>query len=165
MLPRVAELPQIEKAEFRAVLGHFASGVTVVTGIDGEGPVGLTCQSFFSLSLDPPLIAIAPSNTSVSWPRIAAVGSFCVNVLSAEQEAVARDFAVSGGDKFTGVGWSPASSGAPHIHDVLAWLDCDIREVIDGGDHRLVVGRVRELGSGRGEPLLFYRAGFGTFQS
>lgn len=160
-----AEPSPIEKAEFRAVLGHFASGVTVVTGIDAEGPLGLTCQSFFSLSLDPPLIAIAPANTSVSWPRIEATGSFCANVLAQDQEPIAWAFASSGGDKFVGVGWSPTTTGCPHIHGALAWIDCDVHEVLDGGDHRLVVGHVRELGSDPGEPLLFYRGGFGTFQA
>lgn len=155
----------IEKAEFRTVLGHFASGVTVVTGVDSEGPLGLTCQSFFSLSLDPPLIAIAPANSSVSWPRIEKTGSFCANVLASDQEAIAWAFAASGGDKFAGIGWAPTGTGSPHIHGVLAWIDCEIHQVIDGGDHRLVVGHVRELGSGPGEPLLFYRSGFGTFQA
>lgn len=155
----------IEKAEFRTVLGHFASGVAVVAGIDADGPVGLTCQSFFSLSLDPPLIAMAPANTSVSWPRIEAAGRFCVNILADDQEAVAWAFASSGGDKFVGIGWSPANSGSPRLHGALAWIDCDLHQVLDGGDHRLVVGRVRELGSGEGEPLLFYRAGFGTFRA
>jgi 3-hydroxy-9,10-secoandrosta-1,3,5(10)-triene-9,17-dione monooxygenase reductase component len=155
----------IEKAAFRTVLGHFASGVAVVAGVDSDGPVGLTCQSFFSLSLDPPLIAIAPANSSVSWPRVEASGSFCVNILADDQEAIAWAFASSGGDKFAGIGWSPAMSGSPRLHGALAWIDCDLHEVLDGGDHRLVVGRVRDLGNESGEPLLFYRGGFGTFRS
>src|SRR5580700_3308795 len=92
----------IESATYRTVLGHFASGVVVVTGIEEERPVGLTCQSFFSLSLDPPLIAIAPGRSSTSWPRVAASGAFCANILSADQEAIGRNFAVSGADKFSG---------------------------------------------------------------
>jgi 3-hydroxy-9,10-secoandrosta-1,3,5(10)-triene-9,17-dione monooxygenase reductase component len=159
------ESSPIEKATFRTVLGHFASGVAVVAGIDGDGPVGLTCQSFFSLSLDPPLIAIAPANSSVSWPRIEASGSFCVNVLADDQEATAWGFASSGGDKFAGIGWSPATTGSPRLHGALAWIDCDLEQVVEGGDHRLVVGRVRDLDSGSGEPLLFYRGGFGTFRA
>jgi 3-hydroxy-9,10-secoandrosta-1,3,5(10)-triene-9,17-dione monooxygenase reductase component len=75
----------IEKGEFRSVLGHFASGVTVVAGVDAEGPVGLTCQSFFSLSIDPPLVALAPAESSTSWPRVQASGSFCINILAQEQ--------------------------------------------------------------------------------
>jgi 3-hydroxy-9,10-secoandrosta-1,3,5(10)-triene-9,17-dione monooxygenase reductase component len=161
----VSEDPSpIEKAQFRTVLGHFASGVTVVAGIDREGPVGLTCQSFFSLSLDPPLICVAPALSSVSWPRVEASGAFCVNVLAQDQEAIAWAFASSGGDKFAGVGWSAGATGSPRLHGALAWIDCELEQVLEGGDHKLVVGRVRELESGPGEPLLFYRAGFGTFQ-
>jgi 3-hydroxy-9,10-secoandrosta-1,3,5(10)-triene-9,17-dione monooxygenase reductase component len=161
----VSEPSEIEKGAFRTVLGHFASGVTVVAGVDAEGPVGLTCQSFFSLSLDPPLIAIAPARTSVSWPRVEASGSFCVNILADDQEAIAWAFASSGGDKFAGVGWQPATTGSPRLLGALAWIDCDVEEVLDGGDHQLVVGRVRDLGSEAGEPLLFYRGGLGTFQA
>jgi 3-hydroxy-9,10-secoandrosta-1,3,5(10)-triene-9,17-dione monooxygenase reductase component len=155
----------IEKGEFRSVLGHFASGVTVVAGVDAEGPVGLTCQSFFSLSIDPPLVALAPAESSTSWPRVQASGSFCINILAQEQESVAWEFASSGGDKFAGVGWTPATTGSPRLAGALAWIDCDLEQVLDGGDHRLVVGRVRELGSIPGQPLLFYRGGFGTFGS
>ncbi len=155
----------IEQAEFRTVLGHFASGVVVVTGHGEHGPVGLTCQSFFSVSLDPPLIAFAPSAASSSWPRIEAAGTCTVNVLADSQEAVARGFARSGVDKFAGVGWSPGAEGAPRIHDSLAWLDCRIERVVEAGDHRLVLGRVTGLATGGGEPLLFYRGAFGGFRS
>jgi 3-hydroxy-9,10-secoandrosta-1,3,5(10)-triene-9,17-dione monooxygenase reductase component len=155
----------IEAATFRAVLGHFASGVCIVTGMEDGSPVGLTCQSFFSLSIDPPLIAIAPAIGSTSWPRVAASGAFCVNILSVDQEAVCRNFAVSGGDKFAGVGWSPTQTGSPRLHDVLAWIDCSIERVHTEGDHLLVIGRVHDLDHGSGEPLLFYRAGFGSFRA
>jgi flavin reductase (DIM6/NTAB) family NADH-FMN oxidoreductase RutF len=94
---------------------------------------------------------------------VARSGAFCVNILSSEQEPLARTFAVSGGDKFQGVGWSPTASGAPRMHDVLAWIDCTIEDVHDAGDHFLAIGRVIDLAAARGEPLLFYRAGFGTF--
>lgn len=155
----------IEQAQFRTVLGHFASGVVVVTGQTAAGPGGLTCQSFFSLSLDPPLVAFAPAASSTSWPGIEAAGSCTVNVLSEGQEALARGFARSGSDKFAGVGWAPGATGAPRLHDTLAWLDCRIETVLEGGDHRIAIARVVELGSRRGEPLLFYRGGFGTFRA
>ncbi len=102
-----------DSARFREVLGHFATGVTIVTAMEGDEPVGFTCQAFSSLSLDPPLVALAPGKNSTSWPRIAATGSFCVNILAEDQEALSRDFAVSGGDKFTGVGWHPAAQRSP----------------------------------------------------
>jgi 3-hydroxy-9,10-secoandrosta-1,3,5(10)-triene-9,17-dione monooxygenase reductase component len=155
----------IEQGEFRTVLGHFASGVVVVTGGHEHSPTGFTCQSFFSLSLDPPLVALAPGKSSTSWPRVAEAGAFCANVLADDQEALARTFATSGADKFAGVGWSPAPTGVPRLHGALAWVDCTIATVHDAGDHHLVVARVVGLESGPGRPLLFYRGGFGGFES
>lgn len=152
-----------ETARFREVLGHFASGVTVVTAMEDVGPVGFTCQAFTSLSLDPPLVALAPGKSSTSWPRIAEAGRFCVNILADDQEALCRDFAVSGGDKFTGIGWSPGSTGAPVLDGVLAWVECELLLVHDAGDHELVFGRVVDLGVNPGAPLLYYRGGFGRF--
>jgi 3-hydroxy-9,10-secoandrosta-1,3,5(10)-triene-9,17-dione monooxygenase reductase component len=156
---------EIEKAEFRTVLGHFASGVVVVTGRGPGGPAGFTCQSFCSLSLDPLLVAFAPSLTSSSWPPIEASGTCTINVLSEEQEALARSFARSGADKFAGVGWTPGSTGGARLEGSLAWLDCRIDAVLPGGDHKVVVASVIELGVGHGDPLVFYRGGFGTFRS
>jgi len=155
----------VDAGEFRATLGHFASGVVVVTAIHDGRPTGFTCQSFFSLSLDPPLVAVAPGKSSTSWPKVAEAGSFCANVLAADQESLARTFANSGADKFAGVGWSPAPSGPPRLHGALAWVDCDIETVHDAGDHQLAVARVVGLETGHGQPLLFYRGGFGGFES
>ena len=155
----------IDSAEFRTVLGHFASGVTIVAGAGAEGPVGLTCQAFFGASLEPPLVLISPQLTSTSWPRVAETGAFCVNVLAEDQESLCRAFAVSGGDKFKGVGWSPAPTGSPIIRGSLAWIDCRIEEVRQAGDHLLVLGAVVEMGYGRGRPLIFYRGGFGGFEA
>ncbi len=159
--------PLIEQAQYREVLGHFASGVVIVTGAAGEGsgPAALTCQSFFAVSLDPPLVALSPSRTSKSWPAIEASGAFCANVLASTQESLCRAFASSGGDKFAGVGWSGGVTGAPRLHDALAWIDCSIESTQEAGDHLLVLGRVHSLELGRGEPLLFYRGGFGQFRS
>lgn len=149
---------------FKDALGSFATGVTVVTALDAGGPVGFTCQSVVSLSLDPPFVALAPAKSSTSWPRIASAGSFCVNVLAEDQEEVGRRFAVSGGDKFGGIAWRPAGSGAPLLDGVLAFVDCELELVHDAGDHEIVIGRVLDLGvappaaaAGAG-PLLFYRS-------
>ncbi len=152
-----------EEARFREVLGHFATGVTVVTAMAEGEPVGFTCQAFTSLSLAPPLVALAPGKNSTSWPRIAAAGAFCVNIRAEGQEALCRDFAVSGGDKFAGVGWRPAANGAPLLDGVLAWVECDLLLVHDAGDHELVIGRVQEMGVTGGSPLVYYRGGFGRF--
>lgn len=154
---------RVDIGQFRAVLGHFASGVVLVTGMHEGKPAGLTCQSFFSLSLDPPLIAVAPSKTSTSWPRVSSSGSICVNVLAADQEGLARTFSQTGADKFAGVGWEPAANGAPRLQGALAWLDCTIEDVHEAGDHWLVTARVIEMDYSDGRPLLFYRGGFGGF--
>jgi 3-hydroxy-9,10-secoandrosta-1,3,5(10)-triene-9,17-dione monooxygenase reductase component len=158
--------PTFDGAHFRTVLGHFASGIAIITGMDGSEPVGLTCQSFTSLSLDPPLVGFCPSKSSTSWPRIMPSGAFCVNVLADDQEEVCRVFATKGVDKFRGVGWRAGESGSPIIHDSLAWIDCRIETIHDAGDHVIVVGRVLELGASHsGKPLLFYRGGYGRFEA
>jgi 3-hydroxy-9,10-secoandrosta-1,3,5(10)-triene-9,17-dione monooxygenase reductase component len=156
--------PVVDPAQFRTVLGHFASGVVVVTGRGGSGPAGFTCQSFFAASLQPPLVLISPQLSSTSWPRVAESGAFCVNVLTEAHEALSRTFAVSGGDKFQGVGWSPGPTGSPVLEDALAWIDCRIHQVHEAGDHLLVLGRVVDMGYNRGRPLIFYRGGFGGFE-
>lgn len=157
-----------DPAVFRQVLGHFATGVTVVTGMDDGEPVGFTCQAFTSLSLDPPLVAVAPSLASTSWPRIEPTGRFCVNVLAAPESALARHFAVSGGPKFEGVEWSVSRNNCPVIAGVLAFVDCSLEAVHAAGDHVVAIGRVLDLGVGTDEraaagPLLFYRGEFGSF--
>jgi 3-hydroxy-9,10-secoandrosta-1,3,5(10)-triene-9,17-dione monooxygenase reductase component len=154
-----------DTGRFREVMGHFATGVTIITAMEDEGPVGFTCQAFASLSLDPPLVALAPGKSSTSWPRIARAGTFCVNVLAEDQEALCRDFAVSGGDKFAGVGWRIGGNGAPQLDGVLAWLECSLVATHDAGDHELVIGSVQDMGVTRGRPLVYYRGGFGRFES
>ncbi|MEU8680698.1 flavin reductase family protein [Streptomyces sp. NPDC048611] len=166
---REDERAPMDPMEFRSVLGHFASGVTVITAPGEPGPAGFACQSFASLSLDPPLVTFMVARTSTTWPRIARAGVFCVNVLGAGQGDLCRGFAVSGGDKFAGVRHEPAPvTGAPRLADVPAWIDCTIQAVHTGGDHLIVVGRVEALGTdpaaaGSG-PLLFHRGAFGHFR-
>ena len=156
-------VPPFDTAKFKQAMGMFTTGVTVVAGIEDGQPVGFTCQSFLSLSIDPPYVAVAPSRTSTSWPRIARSGSFCVNVLTEAQEDLGKRFAVSGGPKFDGVDWHPAAdSGSPVIEGSLAWVDCTVELVHDAGDHELILGRVLDLGLGEGSPLLFFRSRFAT---
>jgi 3-hydroxy-9,10-secoandrosta-1,3,5(10)-triene-9,17-dione monooxygenase reductase component len=150
-----------DEATFRSVLARFATGVVVVTGETEEGPAGLTCQSFSSLSLDPPLVLLSTARSSTTWPRIAATGRFAVNVLAAGQEAVSDRFAVSGGDKFAGQGWRRGALGNPLLDGALAHVECDIEALHDGGDHVIVVGRVRALeapGLASESPLVYYRS-------
>lgn len=155
-----------DAARFRQVVGHFCTGVVVVASVPGE-PAGFTVQSFTSVSLDPPLVAVCPARTSSSWPRIRSTGVFCANVLGEDQEAVARTFATRGADKFDGVAWSATpGTGSPALDGALAWIDCRIEAEHDGGDHLVVLARVVGLGVGHeGRPLLFYRGGYGRFES
>jgi len=149
----------------RDVLGHFASGVVVVTArADDDRPLGFTCQSFASLSLDPPLVSFAPARTSSTWPRIRAAGSFCVNVLAEEHRDLSAAFARPGRtvDKFSGIPWCPAPSGAPVLEGISAWIDCTLWREYDGGDHTIAVGLVLHLGADPDRlPLLFYRGDYG----
>ena len=152
-----------DTGSFKDVMSRFTTGVTIVAGIEEDHPVGFTCQSFVSLSIEPPFVAVAPARTSTSWPRIDGAGRFCVNVLADHLEDLCRGFAVSGGDKFRGVDWHPAPiTGAPVIEGSLAWVDCEVELVHDAGDHELIIGKVMDLGVGDGSPLLFFRKGFAT---
>jgi flavin reductase (DIM6/NTAB) family NADH-FMN oxidoreductase RutF/DNA-binding IclR family transcriptional regulator len=153
--------------KFRQVLGHFPTGVAVVTGLDADDkPAGMAVGSFSSVSLDPPLVAFMPDVSSTSWPRFRDSGSFCVNILGAEQESVCRTFAGKGGDKFADLSWTPAGSGSPLLAGVLAWIDCDIEAVHEAGDHFIVIGRVRDLDIGTPAlPLVFFQGGYGRFSS
>lgn len=151
-------------AYYRSVLGHFATGVTVVTA-DADGvPVGVTCQSFSALSLDPPLVAVFAGTASRSWPHIRRSGIFVVNVLAADQEATGRLFASSGADRFGATGWQRGPSGAPVLDGVLAWIECGLDTEVEAGDHVVLIGRVLDLEVARpdADPLLFFRGSFGT---
>ncbi|GGO86798.1 flavin reductase family protein [Wenjunlia tyrosinilytica] len=162
-----SERTPLDPAEFRRVMGHFPTGVAVVTApaAEGEsGPAGFACQSFSSLSLQPPLVSFQVARTSATWPRIARSGVFCANVLSSRQGELCRAFAVSGADKFAGVDWDPAAvTGSPRLRGCLAWVDCTIQAVHTGGDHLIVVGRVEDLDAAGGDPLLYFRGSFHLF--
>ena len=146
---------------FRDVLGRFASGVTVVTGMSNGAPVGMTCQSFSSVSLEPPLVVFIPAKSSRAWPQIQRSGKFCVNFLAADQAGLSNTMASRGVDKFADVKWTPSpETGSPVLDGALAQVDCSIHAVHEAGDHYLVVGRVLDLvahDDGEQDPLLFYR--------
>lgn len=157
-------MSEIDQRVFRDTMGRFGTGVVLVTAIDGDEPVGFAAQSFVSLSLDPPLVALCPARTSTSWPRIRAAGRFCINVLADDQLRLCEAFATRGGDKYAGVAWTPAPSGAPRIEGVLAWIDCALEAEHDAGDHTIAVGRVGALeATSKGAPLLFFAGNYGHF--
>lgn len=149
----------------RTVLGHYATGVTVVTAMDGDHPIGLACNSFTSVSLDPPLVLFCAGNASSTWPRIRAAGKWAVNVLPEDAEETCRLFAQPGADRFAHVTYTVGRTGAPVLSDALAFVDCETEATHDAGDHTIVVGRVMELGYvSEGKPLLYYRGGYGRFE-
>jgi flavin reductase (DIM6/NTAB) family NADH-FMN oxidoreductase RutF/AcrR family transcriptional regulator len=159
-----AEAP-FDSSRFRHVLGHFATGVAVITAIGPSGPVGMVVSSFTSVSLEPPLVAFLPDKSSTSWPNIRAAGAFCVNILSAGQEALCAQFARKGIDKFAGVTWRPSSSGAPILDGGMAWIDCELTQTFESGDHYIAIGRVQQLEAAEyGVPLVFFQGGYGHFQ-
>jgi 3-hydroxy-9,10-secoandrosta-1,3,5(10)-triene-9,17-dione monooxygenase reductase component len=148
---------------FRDVLGRFCTGVTVVTSWWDGAPVGMTCQSFTSVSLSPPLVLFCPAKTSRSWPRIERAGFFCVNLLADGQHELSTRMALSGEHRFDGLPWTPSSTGAPLLEGILGYVDCTIEDVHDAGDHHVVVGSVQDLGLGDAEePLLYFRSTYTT---
>jgi 3-hydroxy-9,10-secoandrosta-1,3,5(10)-triene-9,17-dione monooxygenase reductase component len=156
-----SEPRNLDEARFRTVLGHFPSGLVVVAAAGAHGPQGFTCQSFMSVSLDPPLVAFAPSRSSRTWEAIWGAGTFTVNVLGEDQEDLCRVFAGSGRSKFEGVGWRPARSGAPLLEGAVGWLDCRLWSASEAGDHWVVLGEVVDLGVVSGaRPLVFFRGGY-----
>lgn len=156
----------VTEETIRSVLGHFPTGVVIVTAYSDEEPVGMTLQSFMSLSLDPPLVLLSVAKTSTSWPRIAPSGRFLVNILSQDQDITARQFSKSGADKFAGIEHRIEERlGGPLLHHVSAWVDCAAEQQHDGGDHVIIVARVLEAsvpetGEGGAPPLIFHRSGF-----
>ncbi|HWS32992.1 MAG TPA: flavin reductase family protein [Actinoplanes sp.] len=152
-----------DPARFRRVFGHFATGITVITTVDADGPAGFACQAFAPLSLDPPLVLFCPQAGSETWQRIRDAGVFCVNILTAGQRDVSRLFGTRGADRFATLGWAPAPSGSPVLHDVLTWADCHLEAIHEGGDHAIVTGRVTTLGPCRDTtPLLFHKSRYTT---
>ncbi|HKP08744.1 MAG TPA: flavin reductase family protein [Microbacterium sp.] len=159
----VETTPGLDQRAFRDALGHFASGITIVTGRDEEGPIGFTCQSFYSVSMVPPLISFSVMKTSTTYPRIRRSGRFAINVLAHDQHDVSSQFARKGSDKWAGIEWRETAAGNPVITDTAMWLDCDIWAEYEAGDHFIVVGRVEEMNPAewhRHEPLLFFKGAY-----
>lgn len=155
-----------DRAWFRQVLGQYPTGVCVVTAVMSSGDRGgMVVGSFTSVSLDPPMIAFFPSSTSQTWPELRDSERFCVNVLAADQEWVARQFAMAPMEaRFDGVATRSTPSGAPLVDGAVAWIECSAALVQEAGDHFLVLGDVTALGIENGKlPLLFFRGGYGRF--
>lgn len=158
------KISAIDPRAFRDALGHYASGITIITGMEDGAPVGFTCQSFYSVSLEPPLISFCVARTSESWPKIRPSGRFVVNLLSWDQQPLSNAFARKAVDRWQSVAWSPSEGGNPVIDDALLWLDCTTYAEHEAGDHHIVVGEVRSFGYGAARetksPLLYFQGSY-----
>lgn len=154
--------------EFRAVMGRFATGVTVVTTCVGEQRAGITVNAFASLSLDPPLVLIALDRSSALYELVRTSGIFAVNILGASQDDISACFARHSEYRlreFCGVLTHRESTGAPVFNHCLGWVDCRLVDVYPGGDHGIFVGHVEALGVGdEQEPLLYYRGQYPSME-
>lgn len=147
----------IDSLELRQVCGEWITGVTIVTSADNSGtPVGMAVNSFSSLSLDPPLVLFCPAKTSSTWPKIQDNGRFAINILSESQGQLPRTFAKPGAEKFVGVDYT-MDTDLPVLSETSAHLVCSIVDVLEGGDHYIVVGRVESFERHEKEPLIFHR--------
>lgn len=158
----------IDSSRFREALGHYASGITVITSlIDGE-PIGFTCQSFHSVSMSPPLVSFSVMSGSASYPLIRRAGRFAVNILSDEQVAISNQFAQRGADKWRGIERRESPLGNPLIAGSLHWLDCEIYAEHAAGDHLIVIGEVKALDLqevAAAQPLLYFKGQYRNIAS
>lgn len=157
----------VSDADFKAVLGRFATGVTVVTTCEGQTPLGLTVNAFASVSLDPLLVMISIDRHSYLHAAIPRAGYFAANILTTELQDLSRRFAGQIGDpahRFNDLNWRREVTGAPVLADALAWVDCRVEAIYPGGDHSIIVGHVVGLGAGAGDPLLYFRGRYGALE-
>jgi 3-hydroxy-9,10-secoandrosta-1,3,5(10)-triene-9,17-dione monooxygenase reductase component len=157
---------EFDEREFRDAVGHYASGITAITGFHSGAPLGVTCQSFFSVSLVPALVSFSISVSSRTYPQIRETGRFCVNMLTRSQRHVSVQFASRASDKWSGISWRTTKSGNPIIDGCLGWVDCSLEAEHPAGDHLIVVGRVCELFLPETEtaefPLLYFKGRYCT---
>ena len=153
----------IDKDLFRAVLGRFASSVTIITTVDADGrDQGMTVSAFSSLSLDPPLVLVCIDRAAALWNTFQGADRFAVNILASTQEALSRRFSAKESDRFDGVGFTRGNNGVALLDDTLASVECTITTRIEQGDHTILVGHV-ESGNARDlQPLLYYRGGYAS---
>ena len=153
-------MSSVDVAHFKEVLGHYATGLVIVTADTEQGPAGFTCQTFGSLSLEPPMVVFAANVEGNSWGKVRQGAAVGINILNAEQESLARQFATSGVDKFEGTAWKKGPSGAPLLEAALGHIEGHIAEVSRHGDHELVVLEVSYVHARSGHPLIYFRGGF-----
>jgi flavin reductase (DIM6/NTAB) family NADH-FMN oxidoreductase RutF len=151
----------VDKNELRRVMGHFATGVTVITTCDENGnPFGLTANAVSSVSLVPPLILVCVDKRADTYPYFERSKVFVVNILSDAQESISRRFATSGIEKFDGIGYHKNESGCAILDDAVGHVECRIVQAHDAGDHTIYVGEVETVDASDVPPLLFFRGGY-----
>jgi flavin reductase (DIM6/NTAB) family NADH-FMN oxidoreductase RutF len=156
-------MPGVEAAQFRQLLGRFATGVTVVTTLRADGqPVGMTASSVASVSLEPPLLLVAVERSHDMHDALGAAAHFAINILAADQEALARRFAAAAANRFEGVGYREGRHGVPLIDGVLAHIECAKQAAVPGGDHTVYFGLVTGGEVSERRPLLYYRGGYAS---
>ncbi|MFT3864158.1 MAG: flavin reductase family protein [Solirubrobacterales bacterium] len=162
----MSDTTHIDPSHFRRVLAHLPTGVAVITARGPEGPIGMAANSVTSVSLDPPLVLFCPAKTSSTWPALRAAGGFCINVMAGHHEEVTRRFAARDVDRFAGVDYEDRPAG-PVLREALAWIECDLEDEHDAGDHTIVVARVRAMDAAAelAEPLVFFRGSYGSFRA
>ncbi|TDX08270.1 flavin reductase [Kribbella sp. VKM Ac-2566] len=153
----------IDSTTFRYVVGHFMTGVTVITANDGGMRHGVTASSVASLSVEPPTMIACVNKASRTGQAIYRSGYYAINILNKDQGPLAERFASSADDKFSGLDVAEGFSGAPLLPDVLAQIECQVVEAVEGGTHRVLIGAVLAATAGAGDPLGYYRGGFGEF--
>jgi flavin reductase (DIM6/NTAB) family NADH-FMN oxidoreductase RutF len=154
-------MTDVDAAVFRQLCGRFATGVVIVTTNAENGqPVGMTANSFTSVSLDPPLVSVNVDHRADMHRHLAGASRFAINILEGRQEALSRRFAGEHADRFEGVGYRIGDAGLPLLVGVLGTLECDVHARFEAGDHTIVVGRVVAGTTGEGRPLLYYRGGY-----
>ncbi|HUK20924.1 MAG TPA: flavin reductase family protein [Gemmatimonadales bacterium] len=151
----------VDAAQFRQLLGQFATGVTILTTLTPEGrPIGMTASSVASVSLDPPLLLVSVNKQHDMHAALLKAKHFVLNVLSQEQEGLSRRFAADHPDRFSGVGFKESRFGVPVLEGVLANIDCEKLEMVAGGDHTVFFGLVIDGAVSNRSPLLYYRGGY-----
>lgn len=157
-------LPLVDQNQFKHVIGHFASGVSVITVRNKEIDFGITASAVSSVSVEPPMLLVCVNKSTGTCHAISDTGSFTVNIVNETQKELALQFARANSDKFRGVDFSYGELGNPVLHDTLAYLECRVVEEVTGGTHSIFLGEVQNAHAASGDPLVYYRGKFGQFK-
>ena len=161
----MTETMPIDPDQFRRVLAHLPTGVSVITAYGSDGPIGMAANSVTSVSLHPPLVLFCPARSSTTWPRVRESRRLCINIMAGHHERVTRRFAATQVDRFAGLEWEDRPAG-PALCDALAWFECQLEDEHEAGDHTIAVSRVLAMQAAPqlADPLVFFRGAYGSFR-